>query len=276
VGEAEVTVWSACEFRDELDILEIRLGVLDPVVDFHVISEAPVTHSGLEKPLHFAENRDRFRRWEHKIVHVVDESPPQDVWGRERHQRQIMSDHIGAGDDDLVMIADCDEILDPDHWHLAAEIAQAGGVAVPRLDVYCLCFRWRWPETWPGGSRVVTGRTLRDGYGRDVQALFHTYNNDVEKLWAGDLSSVYGPSEPPSHGWHFSFFGGVEGAQAKMRSVAHTDYNVPPWNTREHIEACIETGKDVFDRPERQQQPAPKERLPKYVLDNWGRFSHLW
>ena len=38
-------------FFNELDLLEIRLNVLDPYVDLFIISEATKTFSGLDKPL---------------------------------------------------------------------------------------------------------------------------------------------------------------------------------------------------------------------------------
>lgn len=271
-----MTVWSVCGLRDELDLLEIRLGTLDDVVDVHVVSEAPFTHAGQPKPLHLKDNWRRFKPWHHKLRYVVYGEDPGSVWGRERQQRAVLSYHIEPAPDDLVMVSDCDEIPDPAHWQQAEQLARAGGIAVPRLDVYCMGFRWRWPETWPGGLRVVTGATLADSFGGSVQALFETYNQDVGRLWEADTSSVYGPAAPPSLGWHFSFFGGVAGAQAKMAAVAHTDYNVAPYNTAEWLEECLETGRDVFDRAERQQVRAPKRRLPPYVLSNWERFKHLW
>jgi hypothetical protein len=56
---------------NELDILELRLTELSPVVDRFVIVEANRTHKGTLKPLHYAENAQRFAEWKDKIVHVV-------------------------------------------------------------------------------------------------------------------------------------------------------------------------------------------------------------
>jgi len=38
-------IYDCFPFFDELDVLEIRLNELDPVVDKFVLVEAPVTHS---------------------------------------------------------------------------------------------------------------------------------------------------------------------------------------------------------------------------------------
>ena len=41
----------------------------EETVDRFVVVEAPVTHSGLPKRLAFAENRQRFARWNDRVVH---------------------------------------------------------------------------------------------------------------------------------------------------------------------------------------------------------------
>jgi beta-1,4-mannosyl-glycoprotein beta-1,4-N-acetylglucosaminyltransferase len=44
-------------FFNELDILEIRLNTLDPYVDYFIIVESSVTHTGNPKPYYFEENK---------------------------------------------------------------------------------------------------------------------------------------------------------------------------------------------------------------------------
>ena len=58
-------------FFNELDILEIRLNSLAPYVDRFVLTECNVTHSGNQKPLFFAENKERFKIRNKKIVFIV-------------------------------------------------------------------------------------------------------------------------------------------------------------------------------------------------------------
>ena len=60
-------------FFNELDIPEIRLNILDPYVDCFIISEATKTFSGKEKPLYYEENKDRFKKFHHKIIHNIVE-----------------------------------------------------------------------------------------------------------------------------------------------------------------------------------------------------------
>ena len=49
-------IYDCFNFFNELDILEIRLNTLYDYVDFFVIVESSVTHSGEEKPFYFEKN----------------------------------------------------------------------------------------------------------------------------------------------------------------------------------------------------------------------------
>ncbi len=58
-------------FFNELDLLELRLNILDAHVDYFVLVEATKTFSGLDKPLYYQENKERFAKWNHKIIHHI-------------------------------------------------------------------------------------------------------------------------------------------------------------------------------------------------------------
>ena len=49
-------------FFNELDLLEMRLNILNDVVDYFVLTESPWTVSGNSKPLYYQENKDRFEK----------------------------------------------------------------------------------------------------------------------------------------------------------------------------------------------------------------------
>ena len=74
-------VFDSFIFFNELDLLEMRLNILNDVVDHFVITESPFTVSGNEKPLYYQENKDRFGKFNDKIVHYVTEEIPNDFSG---------------------------------------------------------------------------------------------------------------------------------------------------------------------------------------------------
>lgn len=69
-------VFDCFPFFNELDLLELRMRMLDDVVDYFVLAEADRTYSNQPKPLIFAENRDRFDRWKDRIIYVQAELDP--------------------------------------------------------------------------------------------------------------------------------------------------------------------------------------------------------
>jgi beta-1,4-mannosyl-glycoprotein beta-1,4-N-acetylglucosaminyltransferase len=104
-------------FYNELDILELRLELLDRYVDRFILVEAEVNHVGGPKELFFQNNKQRFAKWLPKITHIImtaEEAPKEEnPWCREKYQR----DCILRGLDDvpneaIIMISDVDEIPD--------------------------------------------------------------------------------------------------------------------------------------------------------------------
>ena len=104
-------------FFREFDLLELRLAVLDSIVDRFVIVEGTRTFSGQPKPLWFDEHRDRYAKWLPKIRHVVVDDGPdfRDPWLYENHQRNAGARGLGdLPDDAQLIVSDRDEIPNPD------------------------------------------------------------------------------------------------------------------------------------------------------------------
>ena len=57
-------------FFNELDLLEIRLSELYNYVDYFVIVEANKTFKGKSKPFYFEENKQKYKKYLDKIIHV--------------------------------------------------------------------------------------------------------------------------------------------------------------------------------------------------------------
>ena len=58
-------------FRDELQLLRVRLAEHSQYVERFYVVEATRTLRYTPKPLAFAEHRHEFSEWNHKIQHVV-------------------------------------------------------------------------------------------------------------------------------------------------------------------------------------------------------------
>ena len=106
-------------FFNELDLLEIRLNSLDPYVDCFILSEATKTFSGLDKPLYYQENKERFKKFSDKIIHnIVEDNTPQELHPYERDifQKNSIKEIVlkNVSDDDAIIWSDIDEVPNPE------------------------------------------------------------------------------------------------------------------------------------------------------------------
>ena len=111
-------IFDCFPFFNELDTLEIRLNELDKIVDFFILSEATKTFTGKDKPLYYQENKDRYSKFNHKILHVVinsyDGMDTANSWSMDRGQKQkgidYLQNNVALKPTDIVILSDCDEI----------------------------------------------------------------------------------------------------------------------------------------------------------------------
>lgn len=215
-------------FYNELDILELRLEVLDKYVDRFVLVESEVTHVGGPKPLFFTQNKERFAKWNHKIRHIVmtaEEAPKEtDPWHRETYQRNcILRGLDGIDDNDVVFISDVDEIPDMTKY-IPAELVVAFHM---ELFIYSLDYTCD-VEPWVG--TVATSCAM---------VKHHGPNAFRSNRWKFPLIK--------NAGWHLSYFGDFKHVLNKLNTFAHAlDKNDHRHlQTPENIKAWIENGKFV-------------------------------
>jgi hypothetical protein len=173
----EGVIVDAFPFFNELDILELRLTELSPVVDRFVIVEANRTHKGTLKPLYYAENKARFAEWEDKIVHIVCALPDDGdglpaIRRREMMQRNaILAGVRDCADTDMIMISDCDEIP---RAHLVPSSVEDGVIVCYVQKLYYYNLNTHAPDRpWPGtracrvsDARALSPHVVRNGMGQ--------------------------------------------------------------------------------------------------------------
>ena len=139
-------IYCASQFFCELDTLELRLEILDPVVDYFIITESNLTWSGIPKPFYYDENKERFKKFWPKIIYQMHTSLPTDYVNlspdiaKDEMERKVIErvmtgkhwphEHVPYGRDtyekesllmgmknceldDMVILSDLDEIPDP-------------------------------------------------------------------------------------------------------------------------------------------------------------------
>jgi beta-1,4-mannosyl-glycoprotein beta-1,4-N-acetylglucosaminyltransferase len=239
---------------NELDLLEIRLNILDEFVDNFVICESRQTFSGQEKPLNFFENKERFSKWAGKIRYIVPENlETNDPFERAGYQKDFTRKCLEsvAVDDDVVYFGDLDEIWKP-------KIIDDKVYNLKQLN-YSYYLNNRSSEEWIG---TVVGKW----------GTFKT--NDVNH-WRATHDNVLDDG-----GWHFTNMGGFDQIVKKVSSYDHA-HEIPQEWFKEQLKANIDKGVDYLGRPyDWKGNPfkmwKDENQLPEYLLTNKSKWKHLW
>jgi len=201
-------------FYNEIDILELRLRLLDEYVDRFVLVEAEFTFMGTPKELFYEKNKERFLKWNHKIEHVViklDEEPvTTDPWVRENFQRDQITRGLGGLPlDATIMLSDVDEIPD------LAKIKFNNKIMSVHMWMYEYSFEYIFTEE-PWIGTVITNYQLFKRAGPTY------FRNNRWKFPTVGFS-----------GWHLSSFGDAHHILNKIQTYSHAKDD-------KHAEASIE------------------------------------
>ena len=179
-------IFDTFTFYNELDLLELRMNILGDIVDYFVINESTITFTGKKKPLYFAENKERFKKWEDKIIHhVLDDNNEtlEKYWEGVPYHRSMMEDDIyklplhyqracfhkdsaiyalldHAQDDDIILTSDADEIANPEAIKAISEWFDPSNHYVLKGPVYYYYLNLLCEKEWMG-TRVSTMKMLK-------------------------------------------------------------------------------------------------------------------
>jgi beta-1,4-mannosyl-glycoprotein beta-1,4-N-acetylglucosaminyltransferase len=291
-------VIDAFTFFNELDILELRLNELYPVVDYFVIVESMECHgSANTKRAVLADNWSIVKPFESKIRYSVLErlEPPYDAnspgkdwmsnvsaWGRENFQRNALMTGISevASQDDIIIISDCDEIPRAETMRRALPIFQSG-IHQLHMDFFYYNVN-RYIGPW---ARSAAGTLRQVQAAGGPQSLRNT---------TGGRGDGVGGAYPwvENCGWHFSCFGGVERIRTKLENFAHSGDTVCRNFVADSSQALsdIASGRDVMHVPQgpcigpnhegwannfTTWREANDARLPAYFLGNPEKYIHF-
>ena len=266
-------IYDCFTFFNELELLEIRLNVLDGVVDRFVLVEATKTFNDRPKPLVFGENRSRFEKFLHKITHiVVDDYPPYETaWTNENHQRNCMAHGLrDCSENDVILISDLDEIPNPT---TIVEYRDKPGIYVfEQLMHYYyinhLCIRrpiWR-------GTKMLHYRDFLNA----LDAIDDYGSCCIKSLNQGTTATkirMFKDAIPIADGgWHFTFLGGLERVREKLRSYAHEEHNFPEYTDLRNIEKRMRTDFTCH----RLLGVECDKTYPAFLRENKERYAHLF
>lgn len=282
-------IYDCFTFFNELELLEVRLHELSSVVDRFVLVEASRTFTNRPKPLFFFENRDRFRDFQDKIIHVVvDDSPDSaDPWAVERFQRNCIRRGLTqCRPDDWILISDVDEIprastvkrISAEHSLPAGFWADTVGRSIIRVFS-----AWKFSRGRVRRNHPFIFKFQQSNHRHFLNCV--TVAPPAMAAWFGtrmlfyrDFSSAQeirhsGYKIVADGGWHFTAMGGVARIQEKVRSFAHQEYNKPDVLAASHIAETLAQGKSLFHPAEVLEITALDDSYPRYILEHPEKFS---
>lgn len=250
-------IYDCIVFFNEVELLKIRLNELNNIVDKVVLVESTVTFTNKPKPLYYLQNKQVFKKFQQKIIHIiVDDSPDvSNPWLIEEHQMSAVVRGLkNCKPSDTILLSDADEMPRGEKVLEWKEKSGKHKVFLQDLCYYyfnlrCVNEKWR-------GTRMFKYKDLL------------TYKNAyIAQYTKPDVEISDG-------GWHFSYIGGYKKIQQKLASFSHQEYNNDKYNTKENITKAM-LQKNDFLKHGLKFKIIDINFLPKYVLENRNKFKNL-
>jgi beta-1,4-mannosyl-glycoprotein beta-1,4-N-acetylglucosaminyltransferase len=259
-------------YNGESDVLALRLGQLNDVVDWFVLVETDLTFSGISKPYYYKENKHLFEQYNHKIVSASVSLRREQAWTYEKSQREVLVSLIQGLNPqrtDTVTFSDCDEIPNPES---IKNYTYDLGLRNLKQHTYYYtlnhCFDYG-NRSWSRARIGSVGHILDHGMmgfrggwpaGKDLDPNFPAIEQG---------------------GWHLSYFRStIDDIRKKVFSISHDDL----WpfirsRTDKQIADDVVNGRDLYHRAgigdavwvDTDVDSDP--RLPPYFLQNKERFG---
>tara|TARA_R100001443_G_scaffold117444_1_gene142770 strand:+ start:1610 stop:2473 length:864 start_codon:yes stop_codon:yes gene_type:complete len=281
-------IYDCFNFFNELDILELRLNILYEHVDYFVIVESTVTHSGQPKPFYLEENKERFSKFWDKIISFKVSDTPEDFvnltntgffdaeldkvhyyirtqtnrfdrrtqvdYGRDFFQKEsVRRALVNCNEDDIIIISDADEIPNPEILKDLKSLSLDNTIYSLSQPMYSYYLNMLSDSDWHG-SKMGLYKNVKELSFNEIRGD----SNLTTKLTNG--------------GWHFSFMGGEEMVKTKITSYSARD--LVNDQVLSSIKSNIENDQDVFFRGKLTKVKLD-ESFPEYVLNNIPYYSKM-
>lgn len=271
-------------FFNELDILEIRLNALNPYVDYFVLSEAVETFSGLDKPLYFIENQERFSKFSHKIFYnvLLDKTDyvlhpyQRDVFQKDSIA-QVLKDNFTESD--IIIWGDVDEVPNPEILKELDSFYKDDTIYHFAQDNFLGYLNL---QEVSGHIRAMTPDFEPDDFPRWLGTKLFSFkflnNKTLTELRNYDDTLTNARLSPG--GWHWSYVGSEDQKSVedriytKIECAAHNELNND--GIKSQVKALIGTNQDPLGRSYAKYEVVPVDnRFPEYLLNNKEKYSYI-
>ncbi len=234
-------------YNDEKFLLDLRREILKDVVDLFIVKQGNTTFSGIPREIFESDQ-------ENTKTEVVEFPENLDTWGRDIYQRAYILDlkKYGVNDSWIVLTSDLDEVPDPKAvmW-LKENFKKEEVYSFEQMMFQYFLNVQNTSEPW-AGTRACS---------------FETY----QKIDADTLRKQYMTNILQDAGWHWSFLGGKDMVEKKIRSYAHQEYNND--YIINDINRKMNENKDIFERAFELKVTTIDSKFPEYIRKNQDKLS---
>jgi len=285
-------------YFDEEIVLDLRLNMLDPYVDYFVIVESIFTHKGDRRELKF--NHEKFNKFKRKIIYLTYDDKPKDIEEindgdseneksrkfilnaayRENGQRNFINKGLdNAKENDLILISDVDEIPNLENIDLK-KIDQE--IILFKQNMFYYKFNLKLPNLIWSGTKGCKKKCLRSPQWlrniKDKKYPFYRIDTYFSEKKYINLRFIN------NGGWHFSNIKTANEIEYKLKSyLHHREFDVNPMTTNE-IENIIKNKQAIYDLTVdktvnkigngNKLEKFPLIELPKYIQNNLEKFKN--
>ena len=285
-------------YFDEEIVLDIRLNILNPVVDYFVIVESKFTHKGDKRELKFDINK--FSEFKDKIIYLVFDKEPEgieklddgDIEGeksrklilnaarRENGQRNFIEKGLeNAASNDLILISDVDEI--PKLSSLSFD--QIGDeIILFKQDMFYYKFNLVLPNFKWTGTKAVKKRKLKSPqWLRNVKNRKYPFYRIDTILSDKKYTNI---KIIDDGGWHFTNIKTPEMIQHKLKSyLHHREFDEASLSVLE-INKLVKKKQALYDlRADKRNNKVGNglilenfevKNLPNYIKENIDKYKN--
>lgn len=268
-------------YHNEKELLELRIRLLEDVVDLFVICEGNYTQSGIAKNFTCRDTIKELGLPKNKIkvieVELPDAIADPNHWSRERQQRNAATEYIDK--DTVAHISDCDEIINPEQLKYYSYMAPKYPDNIIRIPLVFLTCRADLrvhdetlkPMPWSSSYMCLENHILNHTLS-ELRESYAMRRNDIifENIWLTENGLIQ------EAGWHFSWMGNSDRLKDKCISSMHVKDIVPnavaPFGSPELLKFLesyvpMDGATDPLGRPNHILRGYPITELPSKIFD---------
>ena len=285
-------------YFDEEIVLDIRLNMLNPVVDYFVIVESKFTHKGDKRNLKFDINK--FTEFKDKIIYLIFDEEPRDIESlldkdvedektrklilnaarRENSQRNFITKGLeNANNDDLILISDVDEIPNLEKINLKNIKNQ---IILFKQDMFYYKLNLKLPDLIWSGTKACKKKYLKSPQWlrniKDKKYPFYRFDTFFSEKKYINIEFVN------NGGWHFSNIKTPSEIEHKLKSyLHHREFDINPISIKD-IENIIKNKQAIYDLEVDKNvnkigngsklEDYPLAKLPVYLKNNFEKYKN--